>query len=371
MKRLPAFILFLIISLFFISPPRVSAQIGKCNNFQTNPYPVTTADKFIGVSFKTPGLKNDEEYRLKLNERKLKGYNINNPIDPSLFKVSDNEIRIENLTEDGSVFSSKEPFLTRLPDNFKSTFYILTVFSEDEKTSYCSFSFMVERPKSTKCSIDFSMNESFMVIDDILIKVDGLSGDDTTPHQIMLKRKSGAGPYVNDWWNNEGELKKGINIGKHEAGVYFVQIHDFAYLSRGGDVLCNATFEIVPAGKLGGGLISTGSGDLKKYLPPVCEPQGGKQVSFICKTAIGDIDTNPTAFIKRIFGFILSLSGGIALLLIIFSGYKFMTSQGNPEKIQGARETIMSAIIGLLFIILSMLILQVIGVDILRIPGFG
>lgn len=89
-------------------------------------------------------------------------------------------------------------------------------------------------------------------------------------------------------------------------------------------------------------------------------------------TAIGDIAIgDPRDFIKQIFALILSLSGGIALLLIIKSGYEFMTSQENPEKIQGARETITSAIIGLLFIILSMLILQVIGVDILRIPGFG
>ncbi len=67
---------------------------------------------------------------------------------------------------------------------------------------------------------------------------------------------------------------------------------------------------------------------------------------------------------------ILGLAGGIALLLIIYSGYKLMTSQGNPEAIQGARETLPSAIVGLLFIIFSMVILQVIGAGILGIPGF-
>lgn len=83
------------------------------------------------------------------------------------------------------------------------------------------------------------------------------------------------------------------------------------------------------------------------------------------------IPTDPLGFVKTLFGIVLSLSGGIALLLIITSGYQLMTSQGNPEKVQAAKETITSAIAGLLFIIFSLAILQIIGVDILRIPGFG
>ena len=48
-----------------------------------------------------------------------------------------------------------------------------------------------------------------------------------------------------------------------------------------------------------------------------------------------------------------------------------MTSQGNPEAVKAATEQLTSAIIGLLFIILSFVILEIIGVDILKIPGFG
>ncbi len=88
-------------------------------------------------------------------------------------------------------------------------------------------------------------------------------------------------------------------------------------------------------------------------------------------TALGNFDIEPAGFITRVFGIILSLAGGIALILIIVSGYRLMTSQGNPEKVQAAREQLTSAIVGLLFIIFSVAILQIIGVDILRIPGFG
>ncbi len=88
-------------------------------------------------------------------------------------------------------------------------------------------------------------------------------------------------------------------------------------------------------------------------------------------TAIGPIGTTPQDFVKSVFSLILGLSGGIALLLIIYSGYKLMAARGNPEALQAARDQLIAAIVGLVFIIFSLVILQVIGVDILRIPGFG
>ncbi len=98
-----------------------------------------------------------------------------------------------------------------------------------------------------------------------------------------------------------------------------------------------------------------------------------KQI-VICKvvdTAVGEISVEPFEFVKSIMGTLLGLAGGIAVVLIIVAGYRRMASQGNPEAAQAAREQITSAIVGLLFIIFSLVILQTIGVDILRIPGFG
>lgn len=88
-------------------------------------------------------------------------------------------------------------------------------------------------------------------------------------------------------------------------------------------------------------------------------------------TAIGNISTEPAGFVGTIFSLVLGLAGGIAVLLIIISGYKLMSSRGNPEQLQAAREQLTAAIVGLLFIIFSFVILQIIGVDILRLPGFG
>ena len=88
-------------------------------------------------------------------------------------------------------------------------------------------------------------------------------------------------------------------------------------------------------------------------------------------TAVGEISVDPFEFVKSLMSILLSLAGGIAVLLIIVSGYRLMTSQGNPEAVKAAQEQLTSAIVGLLFIIFSLVILQVIGVDILKIPGFG
>lgn len=88
-------------------------------------------------------------------------------------------------------------------------------------------------------------------------------------------------------------------------------------------------------------------------------------------TAIAGINLDPGGFITSVLSILLSVSGMIALYLIVRSGYQLMTSRGNPEAIQEARERLTSAIVGLLLIIFSLVIMSVIGVDILKIPGFS
>lgn len=88
-------------------------------------------------------------------------------------------------------------------------------------------------------------------------------------------------------------------------------------------------------------------------------------------TAIGTINITPQGFVSSLFSVILTIAGTGALILITYSGYVFMTSRGDKEKVAAARETLTSAILGLLFIIFSIVILETIGVDILKIPGLA
>ncbi|HSW88077.1 MAG TPA: hypothetical protein VLG12_02850 [Candidatus Saccharimonadales bacterium] len=105
--------------------------------------------------------------------------------------------------------------------------------------------------------------------------------------------------------------------------------------------------------------------------PPPCASTITKDGCSSVNTAFGVWNTEPAQFVQSLFSILLSISGGIAILIIIIAGYTMITSQGDPEKVQGAREQITAAIIGLLFLIFSVVILEIIGVDILHLPGFS
>lgn len=106
--------------------------------------------------------------------------------------------------------------------------------------------------------------------------------------------------------------------------------------------------------------------------PPLCATGGfvdGKCVKV--DTAIGEINTDGPGFIYSVFTIILSLSGGVLLLSIIYAGYLLMMSRGEPEKVQKGKELLTSSIVGFLFILFSYIIFGVITVDILKLPGFS
>lgn len=89
-------------------------------------------------------------------------------------------------------------------------------------------------------------------------------------------------------------------------------------------------------------------------------------------TGIGCVEGNLSSFIgKTIFGFGIGLAGGLALLCIIYSAFMMQSSQGNPERLKKSQEMLTSCIMGLMLIIFSIFILRLIGVNILKIPGFS
>lgn len=107
-----------------------------------------------------------------------------------------------------------------------------------------------------------------------------------------------------------------------------------------------------------------------------CVP-GAKLPGYLCdlnhiKTAIGCIPINDQ---NALVGFFLrwgiGIAGGIAFLLILMAGFQIMTARGDPKRIQAGQELLTSAIAGIVLLIFSVFILRVIGVDILKIPGFG
>lgn len=88
------------------------------------------------------------------------------------------------------------------------------------------------------------------------------------------------------------------------------------------------------------------------------------------KTAIGCVPTDPVELVNAILKFALAAGGGIALLLMIWGAVRIITSSGNAEALKNGQDQFRSAVIGLLFIIFTVTLLEIIGVNILNIPGF-
>ena len=89
------------------------------------------------------------------------------------------------------------------------------------------------------------------------------------------------------------------------------------------------------------------------------------------RTALGCIPFEPVALVGWVLRWGIGIGGGIAFLLMAFASFQLMTSTGDPEKIKAGQEMFVSAGAGLLFIIFSVFLLQLIGADILKMPGFG
>ncbi|MEK7616569.1 MAG: pilin [Patescibacteria group bacterium] len=89
------------------------------------------------------------------------------------------------------------------------------------------------------------------------------------------------------------------------------------------------------------------------------------------QTAIGCIHTNPVELVKDFLKFGLGIGGGLAFLMMLLGVFQMLTSAGNPETLAAGKDRLTNAVIGLLFVIFSVLLLQIIGFGILDIPGFG
>jgi hypothetical protein len=84
------------------------------------------------------------------------------------------------------------------------------------------------------------------------------------------------------------------------------------------------------------------------------------------QNGIATLKCLPVAF-NNVINAALLLSGVVAVILIILSGIKFISSGGDPVKVEGAKKTMTYAIIGLVIIVMAFFLLKVLstitGVD--------
>ncbi len=143
---------------------------------------------------------------------------------------------------------------------------------------------------------------------------------------------------------------------------------------------CNKTFRVCADGDANCVSINQNTGEAGDY--SICESNLGPSsaASGACKscygaggiwTAVGCISQDPRSLVSKLINVGIGISGGIALLIILASAFSLTMSQGDLKKTSDAKEWLTAAVIGLIFIILSVSILEFIGNTVLRIPGFG
>ena len=80
------------------------------------------------------------------------------------------------------------------------------------------------------------------------------------------------------------------------------------------------------------------------------------------------VDSVP-ALIERILEIVLTIGIPIVALAIIYSGYKFIAAQGNPQKLQDAKQTFTYVIIGSLILLAAWVIARAIAGTVCTIIG--
>lgn len=65
--------------------------------------------------------------------------------------------------------------------------------------------------------------------------------------------------------------------------------------------------------------------------------------------------------LQTIVFWLLTGAGIVAFFMLIFAGFKFINSGGDPKAVEGARKTITYALIGLILIFASFVIMTLIG----------
>lgn len=228
----------------------------------------------------------------------------------------------------------------------------------------------------------------------------GLIGDpfslDANVFQVFIK--DGSGKIISGGGSAElgsvNSMRKGGELGQFDGGNYLIDVKlpvNAVNPNYNQNVVieCAQTFTIdAGGGNLG---CSTDNDCVNNPNGPYCMPDTNGSLScqtsnnglatnpcvdngnnsFACQTAIGAISTDAGGFAKGLLQLFFALAGLILLFVLIGNGYKFMTSQGDEEKVKEAREAIMAAVAGLVLVAFSIVILQFITVDVLHLPGFG
>jgi hypothetical protein len=87
-------------------------------------------------------------------------------------------------------------------------------------------------------------------------------------------------------------------------------------------------------------------------------------------TALGCLPVSTSGFTSALLTFLAGTAGAISLVIMLIATIQIMTGGDNAEQVKKGKELFTGAITGLLFIIFSVTLLQIVAGGIIKLPGF-
>lgn len=85
---------------------------------------------------------------------------------------------------------------------------------------------------------------------------------------------------------------------------------------------------------------------------------GGQQDEFAAASGLGAIPANPSIVVASIINFALGFMGILATAVIMLTGFKWMLSGGNADKIAECKKTLIGTVVGSIIIFSSLSVAQ-------------
>lgn len=240
-------------------------------------------------------------------------------------------------------------------------------------------------PDQPGCEIGFN-NTEFKEGADVKLKLGGLKKSNENEllpgsggYDVVVNAKP-VGIYSTD---GTGRCTGGqCNIGQFKSGTYLVEVNNrcgiFGSNCTNGlaTMACpRVAFKITTSGT-GGGPVNpkdVGAGLICRQDLKNCSFGAGESCAKGegVVTVLGCIPTDIQQFVVIFYNWIIGVAGGIALLIMAISAIQMMVQGSDAKALQAAQQRFVAAALGLVFIIFSVFIFKVLGVDILQIPGFS
>ena len=97
--------------------------------------------------------------------------------------------------------------------------------------------------------------------------------------------------------------------------------------------------------------------DIKGGLCQGTNLQVGSPDNTACKTA-GEGESRLNSLITQIINIISVIVAIVAVIMLIFGGFRYVTSGGASDKVKGAKDTILYALIGLVIVALAQTVVK-------------